>query len=87
MTVEIFEILGKQLTINKDQLYLNTSIDKAERNIEEENNEEIDIEDLKDNLTNEYNNKLFKQTNICFLIHVCLENISNKVYIYFKLAI
>ncbi|XP_016907318.1 HEAT repeat-containing protein 6 isoform X2 [Apis cerana] len=78
VTVEIFEILGKQLTINKDQLYLNTSIDKAEKNIEEENNEEIDIEDLKDNLTNEYNNKLFKQTNICFLIHVCLENISNK---------
>lgn len=78
VTAEIFEILGKQLTINRDQLCLNTSIDKAERNIEEENNEEIDIEDLKNNLTNEYNNKLFKQTNICFLIHVCLENISNK---------
>ncbi|CAD1470197.1 unnamed protein product [Heterotrigona itama] len=79
VTPEIFEILAKQSTTNvgSDQLSLNISLsDNTEE--DEEGEEEIDVEDLKNNLINEYNNKLFRETNICFLIHVCLENISNK---------
>ncbi|OAD62957.1 HEAT repeat-containing protein 6, partial [Eufriesea mexicana] len=75
ITQEIFEILARHLTINvgSDQLYLNVS-----DNIEKSEEKEIDIEDFKNNLIDDYNNKLFKKTNICVLIHVCLESISNK---------
>ncbi|XP_076755299.1 HEAT repeat-containing protein 6 isoform X1 [Xylocopa sonorina] len=75
ITPEIFEILAKSSTVNVelDQLHLNISISD---NTEEE--EEIDIEDLKNNLINDYDDNLFKETNMCFLVYVCLENISNK---------
>lgn len=74
VTPEIFGILAKQSSenIESEQLYLNTShSDNAE--------EEIDIEDLKSNTIDEYENKSLKEINICFLIQICLENISNKV--------
>lgn len=85
VTPEIFEILVKQSDVNiaSDQPVNISVSDNTEE--DEEGEEEIDIEDLKNNLINEYNNELFKETNICFLIHVCLENISNKVYLHFKL--
>ncbi|XP_050474529.1 HEAT repeat-containing protein 6 isoform X1 [Bombus huntii] len=78
VTPEIFEILVKQSAVNiaSDQPVNISVSDNTEE--DEEGEEEIDIEDLKNNLINEYNNELFKETNICFLIHVCLENISNK---------
>ncbi|XP_043250126.1 HEAT repeat-containing protein 6 isoform X3 [Colletes gigas] len=73
VTPEIFDILAKQSTLNieSEHPYLNTShSDNTE--------EEVDVEDLESNIIDEYENKLLKDTNICFLIHVCLENIANK---------
>ncbi|XP_003705551.3 HEAT repeat-containing protein 6 [Megachile rotundata] len=77
ITPEIFEILGKQSTMNieLDQLHLNIS---SNDNTDDQE-EEIDAEDLKNNMVVNYNNKLLEETNICFLVHVCLENISNKI--------
>ncbi|XP_053979487.1 HEAT repeat-containing protein 6 [Hylaeus volcanicus] len=77
MTIEIHEILAKQSTVSveSEQLHLNALLSD---NTEEEK-EEVDVEDFKSNIIDEYNNKLWKETNICSLIHVCLENISNKM--------
>ncbi|XP_034188808.2 HEAT repeat-containing protein 6 isoform X2 [Osmia lignaria lignaria] len=76
VTPEIFEILAKQSTVNleSDQLHFNVSFNDST----EEQEEEIDAEDLKNDTVVKYNNKLLEDTNICFLVHVCLENISNK---------
>ncbi|XP_031835218.2 HEAT repeat-containing protein 6 isoform X1 [Nomia melanderi] len=74
---EIFNILAKQsgLNIESEQMHLNTSFSDNTGGEEEE----VDIEDLKNNITAEYDNKLLTETNVCFLIHICLENISNKI--------
>ncbi|CAK9829766.1 HEAT repeat-containing protein 6 [Anthophora retusa] len=82
ITPEILKILAKQSTANieLDQLQLHISItDNVEKEEEKEEEEEIDFEDFKNNMMNEYNNKLLKNANICFLVHICLENISNKI--------
>ncbi|XP_076236061.1 HEAT repeat-containing protein 6 isoform X2 [Calliopsis andreniformis] len=76
ITPEIFAILAKQLTtsIELNQLHLNVpSTDSKEEKEEEEN-----IEDAKLDIINEYDNKELKKADICFLIHTCLQNVSDK---------
>ncbi|XP_076662618.1 HEAT repeat-containing protein 6 isoform X1 [Halictus rubicundus] len=79
LTPEIFNILAKQseLDMESEQMHLNASLSDNTGGEEEE--EEVDIEDLKNNISAEYDNKLLKETNVCFLIHVCLKNVSNKM--------
>ncbi|XP_033340999.2 HEAT repeat-containing protein 6 isoform X1 [Megalopta genalis] len=79
LTPEIFNILAKQskLDTEAEQIHLNAS--HSDNTEGEEEGEEVDIEDLKINESSGYENKLLKGTNVCFLIHVCLKNISNKM--------
>ncbi|XP_076678857.1 HEAT repeat-containing protein 6 isoform X1 [Andrena cerasifolii] len=83
ITPEILGILAKQsaVSIESEQLHLNISVsDNTEKESEEKKEEEeVDIEDLKINTINEYEDKLLKGTDISFLIRVSLQNISNKM--------
>ncbi|KZC08576.1 HEAT repeat-containing protein 6, partial [Dufourea novaeangliae] len=78
VVTEILNILAKQSTINTESKQVHLNVSFSDNTGGEEEEEEVDIEDSKNNVTVEYDNKLLKETNVCFLIHVCLQNISNK---------
>ncbi|XP_078038753.1 HEAT repeat-containing protein 6 isoform X2 [Augochlora pura] len=79
LTSEIFNILAKQLELNTEPEQMHMNASHSDNTGGEEEEEEVDVEDLKNNESSEYENKLLKGTNVCFLIQVCLRNISNKM--------
>lgn len=87
ITSEIFGILAEQSNTNTklNELHSSTSLtdnrerDRKEEKEKNERKEEKENEDLNINTPNGYSDKLLTETNICFLLHLCLQNVSNEV--------
>ncbi|XP_020281763.1 HEAT repeat-containing protein 6 isoform X2 [Pseudomyrmex gracilis] len=78
LTQEISKILAKSIdTIESEKLQSDTG---SVSNVETEE-EEVDIEDINHSVesSNTIDEKVSKDENFCFLVRVCLENISSKI--------
>lgn len=79
ITQEILNILAKQAADSAESEESQSDACSTSNVKTEEEEEEIDVEDVDDSTDGFSKMKSSKDENVCLLIRVCLENISNKV--------